>query len=73
MDKNSSAFLELIKVDMRRIVELNPTIHSLIAKLDLGTSNVYSTAEAVIIANTLRNVLAQMDADLVALIDLLEG
>ncbi len=61
----------IIKQNMKRIVQLEPQIHKLIGLLDLGVSSVYDSDETVDIAVSLSDTLGQMDSDISALINLL--
>ena len=63
---------KLIKMNIQRIIQLESVIHELIAKIDLGVSSVYEWDETIKAANVLNDTLGQMDADVVALIELLD-
>lgn len=63
---------ELIKLNMQRIIQLEPEIATLVGQLDLGVSKVYSPDETIKTAEQLSNILVQMDSDLTALVNLLE-
>lgn len=61
----------IIKQNMQHIVKLETQIHKLVALLDLGISNVYDIDDTIYVATALSDTLGQADADLVAIMNLL--
>ncbi len=62
----------LIEQTTQRIVQLENNIHHLISEIDMGVSNVYGKDSTTKSISQLINILGQMDADLVALAELLD-
>lgn len=63
---------DLICQNTKRISQLGPVVSELMYKIDLGNSKVYNRKETLQYVTMLRDVLAQIDADLSALDTLLD-
>lgn len=63
----------IIKQNMQHIIQLETQIHKLVNLLDLGISNVYDRDNTIDIVTALSDTLGQTDADLVAIMNLLNN
>lgn len=63
----------IIKQNMQHIVKLETQIHKLVALLDLGISNVYDRDDTIDVATALGDTMGQVDADLIAIMNLLNN
>lgn len=63
---------DMISFNVKRLVELEPIVHSYISDIDLSCSNVYDRNDSRELIVQLTNVLGQMDSDLSALLELLQ-
>ena len=64
---------QMIAQNMKRIVQLEPTVSTLINRLDMATSSIYDVDETVQTAVMLSDILEQMNTDLTALINLIQN
>ena len=64
---------KFLKANMQRLIQKESDLHELICALDLGVSTIYDRDKTIKIAILLINTLAQMDADLSAIIELLDN